>query len=73
VGAYADYYFNKDDATLPISAPLLLPPTFIHGWSARVNSGIALKTETAARFSVGGRGSNQFTTWSVRGRASLPF
>jgi hypothetical protein len=38
-----------------------------------VSSGIALKTETAARFSVGGRGSSQFTTWSVRGRASLPF
>ena len=77
VGGYADYYFNKDDATLPVAAPLLLPTDFIHGWSGRVTSGVAVKTENGAQFSVGGElgglGSNQFTTWTVRGRASLPF
>ena len=39
VGLYADYYFNRDDATLPAAAvPLLLPTEFVHGFSARVTS-----------------------------------
>jgi hypothetical protein len=77
VGGYADYYFNRDDATVPVAAPLLLPTEFIHGWSGRVTSGIAVKTGSGAQFTVGGElgglGSNQFTTWTARGRATLPF
>jgi hypothetical protein len=76
VGIYADYYFNRDDGTLPV-APLLLPTEFVHGWSARVTSGVAMEIAGGPKLSVGGEvgglGSNQFTTWSVRGRAAVPF
>jgi outer membrane autotransporter protein len=77
IGGYADYYFNNDDAALPVSAPLLLPTQFIHGLSARVTSGVAVRVGGGALLSVGGEvgglGSGQFTTWTMRGRASLPF
>ena len=77
VGVYADYYFNQDDAALPVAAPLLLPTEFISGWSARVTSGIAVSSAAGPKLSVGGElgglGSNQFTLWSVRGQAALPF
>lgn len=77
VGGFADYYFNKDDAALPVAAPILLPTEFVHGWSGRVTSGAAVKTGSGAQFTVGGElgglGSNQFTNWTVRGQASLPF
>ena len=77
VGGYADYYFNTDDATLPAGAPLLLPTEFVHGFSGRVTSGLAVRTGGGSVFSVGGElgglGSNQFTTWTLRGRASVPF
>jgi len=77
VGLYADYYFNQDDAVLPGAVPLLLPTEFVHGLSARLTSGIAATFAGGPRLSLGGElgglGSNQFTTWSVRGRASVPF
>nr|WP_249160200.1 Ig-like domain repeat protein [Bradyrhizobium manausense] len=76
VGFYGDYYFNSDDATLPLT-PLLLPTQFLQGWSARVTSGLGVTMAHGARVSVGGEvgglGSDQFTMWSVRGRASVPF
>nr|WP_283848244.1 autotransporter outer membrane beta-barrel domain-containing protein [Bradyrhizobium sp. NAS80.1] len=76
VGVYADYYFNSDDATVPLT-PLLLPTQFVQGWSARVTGGLGVTTTGGARVSIGGEmgglGSDQFTMWSVRGRASLPF
>ncbi|MGV7218487.1 DUF7933 domain-containing protein [Bradyrhizobium sp. UFLA05-112] len=76
VGLYADYYFNRDDATLPVG-PLLQATQFLQGWSARVTTGVGVTLETGPRLSVdgelGGLGSNQFTVWSVRGRASVPF
>ncbi|MGY8678966.1 autotransporter domain-containing protein [Bradyrhizobium sp. UFLA05-153] len=76
VGLYADYYFNRDDATLPVG-PLLQPTQFLQGWSARVTTGVGVTLGAGPRFSVdgelGGLGSNQFTVWSVRGRASVPF
>src|SRR5258705_6045565 len=66
VGIYADYYFNTDDGTLPGPTPLLLPTEFVHGWSARVTSGIAVDIAGGPKLSVGsevgGLGSNQFTT-----------
>jgi uncharacterized repeat protein (TIGR01451 family) len=75
VGLYADYYFNQDDAALPV-APLLLPNQFLQGWSARVTAGVGVATG-GGRFSIGGEvgglGSDQFITWSVRARASVPF
>jgi len=77
VGLYADYYFNQDDGVLPGTAPLLLPTEFVHGLSARLTSGIAVAFAGGPKLSLGGElgglGSNQFTTWSVRGRASAPF
>jgi len=76
VGLYADYYFNSDDASLPV-APLLLPTQFIQGWSARVTAGASATIAGGARLSIGGEvgglASDQFTNWSVRGRASVPF
>lgn len=77
VGLYADYYFNQDDGVLPGTAPLLLPTEFVHGLSARLTSGIAVAFAGGSKLSLGGElgglGSNQFTTWSVRGRGSVPF
>jgi hypothetical protein len=77
VGAYADYYFNSDDAVLPNASPLLLPTQFVQGWSGRLTSGVGVKTKSGAQFliggEVGGLGSNQFTTWTAHGRVSVPF
>jgi hypothetical protein len=74
-GLYADYYFNHDDAALP-ATPILLPTQFIHGFSARVTSGIAVAIAGGGKLAVGGEyggiGSN-FSMWTVRGRASVPF
>ena len=62
---------------LPGTAPLLLPTEFVHGLSARLISGIAVAFAGGPKLSLGGElgglGSNQFTNWSVRGRASVPF
>jgi hypothetical protein len=75
-GLYADYYFNSDDAAFP-GGTILLPTEFIQGLSARVTSGVSARTQGGAQFSlggeVGGLASGQFTVWTVRGRASLPF
>ena len=72
-GLYADYYFSKDDAA---TTALLLPAEVLHGWSARVTSGIAMKAQSGAMLSVGGElgglGSD-FTMWTLKGRASVPF
>jgi Bacterial Ig-like domain (group 3)/Autotransporter beta-domain len=77
VGGYADYYFNNDNAVLPAGAPFLLPTQFVQGWSARVTSGVGVAFSSGPQFSIGGEvgglGSNQFTTWTVRGRAAVPF
>jgi hypothetical protein len=76
VGVYADYYFNKDDNILPFSAPILLPTQFVQGWSARITSGIGVMLAGGTRLSVGGEVGglgNDFTVWSVRGRAAVPF
>ena len=71
-GLYADYYFANDAA-----AATLLPTEFIQGWSARVTSGVSVSFVGGAKLSVGGEvgglGSGQFTVYSVRGRASVPF
>ena len=71
VGTYADYYFNNSN-----SVPLLLPTQFVQGWSARLTGGLDFGVTGGAKVSVGGElgglGSN-FTTWSARGRASIPF
>ena len=56
--------------------PLLLPTEFVQGWSARVTAGINYNVTGGARFTLGGELGgigNDFTTWTVRGRASLPF
>jgi hypothetical protein len=74
-GLYADYYFNHDDAVLPVT-PLLLPSQFVHGFSARVTSGLAAAIAGGTKLSVGGEyggiGSD-FKMWTVKGRASVPF
>jgi hypothetical protein len=77
-GVYADYYFNRDD-NVPLSAstvPILLPTQFVHGWSARVTTGVDMMVLGGTRLSVGGEVGglgNNFTVWSVRGRAAVPF
>ncbi len=72
VGAYADYYF-----TINNSAPLLLPPEFVQGWSARLVGGFKYAAPGGTNFQlgseVGGLGSASFTTWSVKARAAVPF
>jgi hypothetical protein len=76
IGFYADYYFNRDGAAMPI-APLLLPIEFVDGWSARATSGLVVSIPNEATLSVGGEvgglASGEFTMWSVRGRAVFPF
>jgi len=72
VGVYADYYFSSNNAEA-----LLLPTQFVQGWAARVTGGLSYNVAGGAKVSVGGElgglGSQNFTTWSVRGRASVPF
>ena len=71
VGLYADYYFSSENAVL------LLPTTFVQGWAARTTVGVSYNVLGGARLLVGGEvgglGSQNFTVWSVRGRASVPF
>ena len=71
VGLYADYYFSSDNAAL------LLPTQFVHGWAARTTAGVSYNFAGGTRVlfggEVGGLGSQNFTVWSVRGRASVPF
>jgi hypothetical protein len=74
-GIYADYYFNQT-SMVPLAAPNLLPTEFVHGLSARVTSGLEVATRRGPRLSVGGEVGglgNDFTVWSVRGRAFVPF
>lgn len=71
VGAYADYYFNNSN-----TVPLLLPTQFVQGWSARLTGGLNFGVAGGAKVSIGGELGglgNNFTTWSARGRASIPF
>jgi predicted transcriptional regulator len=71
VGLYADYYFSSDNAAL------LLPTQFVQGWAARTTAGVSYNVAGGTKILVGGEvgglGSQNFTTWSVRGRASVPF
>jgi uncharacterized repeat protein (TIGR01451 family) len=71
VGIYADYYFSSENAVL------LLPTTFVQGWAARTTVGVSYNIAGGAKVLVGGEvgglGSQNFTVWSVRGRASVPF
>lgn len=71
MGLYADYYGSSDNAAL------LLPTNFVHGWAAQTIAGVSFNVGSGAKVLVGGEvgglGSQNFTTWSVRGRASLPF
>jgi hypothetical protein len=72
-GLYADYHFSKDDA---VASALLLPAEVLHGWSARVTSGVALKLQGGTMLSVGGELGglgNDFMMWTIKGRASVPF
>jgi hypothetical protein len=53
-----------------------LPTQFIQGFAGRVTGGVAYNINGGPKLSLdgelGGLG-NDFLTWSVRGRASLPF
>ena len=71
-GLYADYYFSNDSAlsTSPASTPLL------DGLSARVVSGVTLKAAYGAQFTLGGELGGiggEFTMWTFRAAASVPF
>jgi hypothetical protein len=55
---------------------LLLPTEFIQGWAARVATGLTYNTAGGAKVTVGGEVGglgNEFTTYTVRGRATIPF
>ena len=71
VGLYANYYFSSDNAAL------LLPTQFVQGWAARTSAGLSYNVVGGAKVLVGGEvgglGSQNFTVWSLRGRASVPF
>jgi uncharacterized repeat protein (TIGR01451 family) len=71
-GLYGDYYFSKDDEGAVLVAPIPL----VQGWSARVVSGLSVTFDGKAQISIGGElgglGSD-YTIWSVRSRASIPF
>jgi hypothetical protein len=49
----------------------------VQGWAARTTAGVSYNVAGGAKILVGGEvgglGSQNFTTWSVRGRASVPF
>lgn len=71
-GVYADYYFSQDNTVSTLAAPL---PT-LDGISARLISGVSLKTAFGPQFSLGGELggiAGNFTTWTLRARASVPF
>ena len=71
VGSYVDYYFNNSGGQ-----PLLLPTQFIQGFAGRVTGGVAYNITGGPKLSVDGELGwlgNDFLTWSVRGRATLPF
>jgi hypothetical protein len=70
-GEVTDSYFDNNGG-----APLLLLTQFIQGWAGRVTAGLAYNINGGPKLSVGGELGgigNDFLTWSVRGRASLPF
>ena len=72
IGVYADYYFSNDsaDPTQPTPWPLL------DGVSARVVSGVTLKSAYGAQFTIGGELggiAGNFAMWTVRAGASVPF
>ena len=71
VGLYADYYFSSDNAVV------LLPTQFVQGWAARPTAGLSYNVPRGPKVligsEVGGLGNQNFTTWSLRARASVPF
>jgi hypothetical protein len=71
VGLYADYYFSSDNATV------LLPNAFVQGFAARTAAGLSFNMAGGVKAQVGGEvgglGSQNFATWTVRGRISVPF
>ena len=74
VGIYGDYYFNADSAGAPAAGAI--PFIVLDGWSARAIGGLTASFTNGAQISVGGeRGGigNNFTLWTYRARASVPF
>jgi outer membrane autotransporter protein len=71
-GAFGDYNFSTDDAATAVVTPYTL-----QGVSARVVAGLAVATSYGAKFAasgeVGGLGGGQFTSWTLRARADVPF
>jgi hypothetical protein len=49
---------------------LLLPTQFVQGWAARTTAGVSYSAPGGAKIVIGGElgglGSQDFTTWSVR-------
>jgi plastocyanin len=71
-GVYLDYYFDNETV-----ADVLQPVDFIQGWSMRATSGLSFSLPSGIILSIGGEvgglGSGQFTNWTARGGASVPF
>jgi hypothetical protein len=72
VGLYADYYFSNDSA---VSSPQPSTP-LLAGLSARLASGLTMKTVYGAQFTLGGELGGiggAFTMWTFRTGAMVPF
>jgi hypothetical protein len=73
-GVYGDYYFNSDSAGAPAAAAI--PFIVLDGWSARAVGGLTATFDNGAQLAVGGERSGiggNFSLWTYRARASVPF
>jgi hypothetical protein len=75
LGLYADYYITNDNAAVAALAGAI-PLVSQIGWSARVAGGLSARFGSGATVTFGGElggiGGNE-QTWTLRGRASVPF
>lgn len=70
VGLYGDYYFSSNN-----SNSVLVPSTFIRGGAGRVTAGITARLDNGLKLALGGEYGgigNDFQTWTVMGRVSIP-
>ena len=74
-GIYGDYYFNTDNVVIPGAGALPVTPVF-SGTSARTDLGLSAQFAGGGQFTVGGERSGiggNFSLWTYRARASIPF
>ena len=70
LGFYGDYYFSSNN-----SNTVLVPSTFIRGGAGRVTAGITARLDSGVKLALGGEYGgigNDFQSWTVMGRLSVP-